>query len=277
MTTLQLDSNTTTKIMHLLTYYTVWKKLSLNALQISFVNRYTNVLFIIGKALRLTMSFVFLFLIRSQVQHFAQYTTDQMIVFFITYQIIDQITQVFYRSVYSFGHKIRNGEFDFYLVRPLNALFPTLFGQPDINDVLFLLPSFAVMGYLFSTLNLSITWLSVGWYLLLLMNSFLIATAFHIIVAAIAILTTEVDGIIWMYRDLSAMGRFPVSIYLEPLRFALFFIVPVGMMVTIPAELLVGAPPTHSIVLAILVGVVFLATSLWIWREALKQYSSASS
>lgn len=258
-------------------YLVVWKKLALNALQISFVNRYTNVLFFVGKAIRLGMTFVFLFLIKSQVKEFAHYTTDQMIVFFITYQLIDQIAQIFYRGVYNFGYKIRSGGFDYHLLRPISPLFTTLLGHPDINDVIFFFPTFAFMLYLLSTLELSITPLSIVMYGLLLTNALLIATAFHILVAATAIFTTEVDGIIWLYRDLTGLARFPVSMYIEPLKLALFFLVPVGMMVTIPAEVLMNASPTYSIGLAFLVGIGFFITSLYIWNQALKHYSSASS
>ena len=105
----------------------------------------------------------------------------------------------------------------------------------------------------------------------------MIATAFHILVAATAIFTTEVDGIIWLYRDLSGLARFPVSMYIEPLKLALFFLVPVGMMVTIPAEVLINVQPTYSIAVALAIGTGFFAFSLYFWKFALRHYSSASS
>ncbi len=258
-------------------YWQVWKFTAGNALQQAFVNRGSNVLFMIGKILRFAMSLLFLWLIRENVKVFAGYTTDQMIVFFLTYQLVDLVAQVFYRGVYMFSNQVRSGEFDFLLAKPISPLFRSLTGLPDINDTVFLLPTIGIMAWIFSTLNLDITLQSALWYCLLLFNSFLVATALHILVLVIGILTTEVDGIIWLYRDLVKLGEFPITIYPEILKLALFFIVPVGIMVTIPAEVLLNIKPAISATTTLIFGVIFLLVSLRIWNWSLKKYSSASS
>ena len=218
------------------------------------------------------MTLVVLLLIKNNIKTFAGYTADEMIVFFLVYQFVDNIAQSLFRGVYMFGRKVKNGEFDFDLLKPINPLFRALMGNPDINDVIFLIPSTAISLYL-----LSITLESVALFFLMLINRLRIATALHIIVLSIAIFTTDVDGVVWMYRDLSRLGQFPISAYLELMRFTLFFIVPIGMMITIPAEILISATPTYSIGAATLVGVSFFGFSLWLWNTALKNYTSASS
>lgn len=248
-----------------------------NALQETFVNRGTNSLFFIGKAIRLGMTLVVLLLIKQNIKTFSGYTADQMIVFFLVYQFVENISQSLFRGVYTFGRQVRNGEFDFDLLKPINPLFRALMGTPDINDVIFLIPSTAISIYLLSTLQLDITLASVIGFLMMILNSLLIAAALFIIVLSIAIFTTDIDGVIWMYRDLARLGQFPVSIYLELMRFALFFLVPIGMMITVPAELLIGADLTYSVAVAVTVGVVFFGFSLWLWRTALRSYTSASS
>ena len=258
-------------------YFTIWKYWAFNALQEAFVNRGTNALFFTGKTVRLGMTLVVLLLIKNNIKTFAGYTADEMIVFFLVYQFVDNIAHSLFRGVYMFGRKVKNGEFDFDLLKPINPLFRALMGNPDINDVIFLIPSTAISLYILSTLQLNITLESVALFFLMLINSLLIATALHIIVLSIAIFTTDVDGVVWMYRDLSRLGQFPISAYLELMRFTLFFIVPIGMMITIPAEILISATPTYSIGAATLVGVSFFGFSLWLWNTALKNYTSASS
>ncbi|MFH1958905.1 MAG: ABC-2 family transporter protein [Patescibacteria group bacterium] len=149
--------------------------------------------------------------------------------------------------------------------------------RADINDAIFIIPTTILSIYLISTLNIEITLVSIVWYILLLINAFLIATAFHILILSLGILTTEINGFIWLYRDLTSLGRFPINIYLEPLRLALFFIVPVGMMITIPSEVLLNLKPTYSIITAFFTGISLLWISLRLWNWSLKQYSSASS
>lgn len=263
--------------MQLRHYWQVWKLWSFNALQETFVNRGSNALFFLGKTVRLVMTLVVLLLIKQNINTFSGYTADQMIVFFLVYQFIENISQSLFRGVYTFGRQVRNGEFDFDLLKPINPLFRALMGTPDINDVIFLIPSTAISIYLLSTLELSITLASVMGFLVMILNSILIAAALYIIVLSVAIFTTDIDGMIWMYRDLARLGQFPVSVYLELMRFALFFLVPIGMMITVPAELLIGVNLSYSVGVAVIVGVLFFGFSLWLWNTALRSYTSASS
>ncbi|PIY80590.1 MAG: hypothetical protein COY80_02390 [Candidatus Pacebacteria bacterium CG_4_10_14_0_8_um_filter_42_14] len=258
-------------------YWRVWKQVAINALQIAFVNRATNALFLTGKTIRFLVMLVFLFLIKNNIRTFAGYTSDQVVVFFLVFNFIDSTTQALLRGVYSFGEQVRSGEFDFLLIKPLNPLFRILSGQPDIDDIIFLIPATIVSGYLISTLDISLSISNVLLFLLLCINSLLIAIALHILIVSIAIITTQVDGLVWLYRDLTGMGKFPISIYADLLRFALFFIIPVGFMLTVPAQVLMGIKPSIQIAGTLLVGVGSLGVSLIIWKKCLERYTSASS
>ncbi len=274
-----LPANNTNSLntMSIKTYYKVWKILALNALQEAFVNRATNVLFMVGKAMRLVMTVAFLLLIRGNVQTFAGYSTDQLVIFFLMYQILDVSSQVLFRGVYLFSNLIKSGEFDFYLSKPINPLFRALTGLPDINDALFLVPNMVLAGYLLSTLSVHITITSAVLFFILCMNSFLMITALHIFILAVGILITEVDGMVWLYRDLTRLGQFPITMYAEPLRLTLFFVVPIGFMLTIPAQVLSNLVPTYSVAFTLTVGILFFLLSLRTWSFAVKRYSSASS
>ncbi len=261
----------------LISYWKVWHLIAGNALQETFVNRWTNSLFFIGKVFRLAMTLFLLLLIKERVQTFAGYSTDEIIIFFLTYQFIDVLVQILYRGVYMFTHQMRTGEFDFLLTKPINALFQSLMGKPDFTDVLFIIPATLVSLWIALQLDITVTGASIFWYLILLGNAFLIGTGLHILILCLGIVTTNIDSAIWLYRDLMQMGRFPVSIYLEPIKLALFFLVPVGMMITIPSEILLNRPPTYSAVMATIFGISFFLASLHIWKLSLKQYSSASS
>lgn len=259
------------------TYFQVWLIHAKSHWQVTFINRATSSLFFMAKTLRFSMLLVFLLLIKQQVAHFAGYTTDQLVVFFLTYHFVDLLAQILYRGVYMFKPKIVQGTFDSLLAKPLDPLFQALTSEPDIIDTVFLVPSLLISGYIFSQLSLTITWWSALWFGILFVNSLLIATAIHIVVLVVGVLTTEVDGVIWVYRDLMQLGRFPVTIYHWPLKLALFFLVPVGMMITIPAEVLFQATPTYHILIAFLMGIGSCMVSLVLWKWSLTKYSSASS
>ncbi len=256
-------------------YWLIWWKIAQYALAETFLSRWTNLLFLAGKSLRFGMLLFFLLLIEKNIRNFAGYSTNQIIMFFLTYQFLDTLAQVIYRGVYMFSWQVRSGELDFYLSKPISPLFRILTGKPDILDAIFLIPTSILSIWLALHLGLSFTLGSVLLYVALLVNGFLIITSFHILVICLGILTTEVDNAIMLYRDMNALARFPVDIYKEPFRTILFFIVPVGIMNTIPSQVVMNMKPTFALPIVFCVGIIFFAISLWVWKISIKKYTSA--
>jgi len=87
----------------------------------------------------------------------------------------------------------------------------------------------------------------------------------------------EIDHTVMIYRDLVSMGRLPIDIYKEPFKSLLTFIVPVGVMVTIPAKALIGLVGPVGVVSSLIFGLALLFFSIKFWHYALKKYTSASS
>lgn len=73
------------------------------------------------------------------------------------------------------------------------------------------------------------------------------------------------------------MGRIPVDLYIEPLRTVLTFVIPVGIMMTLPAKAFMGLLSFDLLVVSLLIGGIFLFLSLRFWDFSLKRYTSAGS
>jgi ABC-2 type transport system permease protein len=259
------------------TYYQIWAKTAGFELQQAFLHRGTSIIFMLGKIFRLSMMLFFLWLIQTKVRSIAGYTSPEIIVFYLTYNLVDLFAQIAYRGVYEFGPKVKNGTFDFYLAKPISPLFQALATKNDPIDTLLLIPNLLLSAVIINRLELNITLSSIGLFLLLFINSFLLATALHTLVLCLGILTTEVDNTIWLYRDINRLAQFPITMYLEPVRLALFFLVPVGMMITIPAQVLINRQPSYTLGVVTIFTLIFGAVSAKIWQWSLKRYSSASS
>lgn len=239
--------------------------------------RVSALFFFLGKLIRFVMSLVLLILLRNNTSLISGYTLDEVIIFFLTFNLIDIVAQMFFRGVYMVSGKIRSGELDGYLAKPINVLFRLLTGSPDINDFIISIPFFVfTLYFILQTLPALTIW-SIALYMVFLFNGLVIALAFHIFVVCFGILTTEVDNTIMLYRDISQMGRFPVEIYREPLRAFITYIIPVGVMMNIPAKVLIHQPNIGMLILSIGISMSFLFISLKTWGRAMKQYTSASS
>jgi len=257
-------------------YFRLWGVLTGYSFMTALASRLSAIIFLIGKALRFFFFIVFLLALFTQTQTLANYTVLQAMFFFLTFNIIDTTAQLFFREVYRFRHMVVSGDFDLILTKPASPLFRALAGGADPLDLVMLIPYIGSLVYVGSMLHIGNVG-NITLYVILVVNALVIATGFHILVLSLAIMTTEIDHSVMIYRDLTSMGRIPVDIYREPLRSIITFAVPVGIMMTYPAKAIMGLLSLRLAVPAIVAGCTFLFVSLRVWRFALLQYSSASS
>lgn len=238
--------------------------------------RLSAVLLFAGKIVRIFLFGSFLLILLSGKKQLAGYSVDQAMVFYLTFNLVDTLSQLLLRGAYYFRPLVIKGNFDYYLSHPIDPLFSVLFSHTDFLDFILLWPILAVLIYSMMKLG-SLNLVGFMIYVILIINGVLLAIAFHVIVLALAITTYEVDNTLMIYRDLSSLGRVPVDLYREPLRFLVTFILPVGIMVTFPVKALLGLLSPEVIFISVVVSIIFLVFSLGLWQRSLKLYSSASS
>lgn len=257
-------------------YFHVWQHLALASFQMFFVSRVGAVFFLTGKIVRFSLYFFFLMLIFGKTKALVGYNVWEIILFYLTFNLIDSTVQMLFREVYRFRQYIVSGSFDMMLVKPVNALFRSLLGWTDILDFITLVPFLGFIVFVFSKVG-GISFVGILLYLSLIINALIIASSFHILVLALAILTTEIDHAIMIYRDFTGMGRVPIDVYQEPWRFFLTFVVPVGIMTSFPVKALLGTLSATHLVVAYIISITLLLASIRLWYWALARYTSASS
>ncbi len=235
------------------------------------------ILFIIGKVARFGFYFVFLYSTVSGIENFAGYNTVEVIWFFLVFNLVDILIQFLFRGVYHFRPLVVSGNFDLELLKPLPSFFRPLFGHIDIMDFITLIPLSGFMIWYVIYHNLSAGLVSIIYFVLLILASLILGFGFHLFVSSICILTTEIDHLVWVYRDLTAMGRFPTDIYRGFVRFLVVFVIPVVLLITFPAKAVVGLISPLQVVLSLAVSLILAGLSLKFWYWSLKRYTSASS
>ena len=248
----------------------LYSKLSLKTI---FQGKLGIVLFTLGKITRFIFLLFMIYLVFSKTKLVKGYTLNQMIIFYLTFNIIDNISQFFFREVYRFRPLVVSGSFDLTLLKPHHPFIRVLVGGLDFLDLFLLIPTIILTIYFILQLP-SFHFLPLISYLVLIINSLIIATAFHIAVLALAILTTEVDHTIMIYRDLTALGRFPMEIYKEPIRGIFTFIIPIGIMMSFPPKALFNLLSPIFYLFSFLVSSVLFFASLKLWNLALRKYQS---
>ena len=257
--------------------FRIWLKVALMSAQTQLLTNWATYLFILGKIVRFLLFFIFLFSVLSANKTLAGFSREQVILFFLVFNLVDITVQFLFRGVYVFRPLVVSGDYDLDLLKPLPSLFRPLLGWSDILDFVTLVPLvFYLTVFMFSN-RLFEGLGSLLLFLLLFFNSLVLAFSFHLFICAVCILTTEIDHLVWVYRDLTSMARFPTDIYQNAIRAVLIFPIPVVILMTIPAKALMGLLSWQWVIFSFLISGIFLLGSLKFWKYALRQYSSASS
>lgn len=257
-------------------YYAIWKQLILNAVAVVLFSRWGATLFLLGKFVRFGLFFSFLLLLVSQTSALAGYSLWEVVLFYMTFQWVDAATQMLFREVYRFRPQVVSGAFDLILVKPVSPLFRALLGGVDVLDFLTLVPFTGLIVYSLMRLP-GIHAVNIAVYSGLLINALLLAGAFHIGILALAVLTTEIDHAVMIYRDVTGMGKIPAGVYGEPIHSFITFIIPVSVMMSFPVEALIGTLSIFSLIGACLLSLSFVCGSLLLWRLAIARYTSFAS
>jgi ABC-2 type transport system permease protein len=255
----------------------IWLIQASKAAQADLLTTWAGILFLVGKIVRFLLFFVFLFTVLSASKSLAGYSQSQVIMFFLVFNLIDISVQLLFRGVYWFRPLVVSGNFDLDLLKPLPLFFRPLFGWTDILDFMTLIPLWIFFFWFGAKNGFFTNFWGVFLFFLLFINSLILAFAFHLFVCSVCILTTEIDHLVWVYRDLNNMARFPTDIYSKGVQMMLTFTIPVIVLITVPAKALMGLLSWPWMVLTFSISGVFLFGSLSFWKYALSQYSSASS
>lgn len=248
---------------------------SLMAFKESTQDRIGILLFGVGKLIRFVMLFFFVFYIVSQIGSLKGYGVNQVIFFYLTYNLVDATGQFLFREVYRFRWRFTTGQVEGILTKPYHPFLRILVGGVDFIDLLTLIP-YIVLAVYFALKLPSLSGTSILLYFLLLTNSLILITAFHIIALALALYTTNASQFVWIYRDLISFGRFPINIYQEPIRSILTFAIPIGIIMTFPVQALLGILEPQFILISFFFAAAFLLIAFYAWNASLKKFQGWS-
>jgi ABC-2 type transport system permease protein len=81
----------------------------------------------------------------------------------------------------------------------------------------------------------------------------------------------------WVFDGIFQMARYPVGIYPDWVRLMLTWVIPVGLITTVPAQVLSGDLSEWLFTSAILFALVLFSVGTAVFRIGLRRYASASS
>jgi ABC-2 type transport system permease protein len=218
--------------------------------------------------------FIFYKSIFSQVDKIGNWREPEMMFFAASLFLVDAFYMVLLsKNSQSFPETIRSGIFDFYLLRPVSALFISTFRYINITG--FFNVSMAI--YLAVKSGVAITPLGCVIWVVYCFVGFSLLYSLLVIVASMAFWITQTSSLQWLFFELYRLGHRPDDIYVRWLQRVLLFAFPAAFFISIPVKLALGKLDGWWFVWPILWTAFAGFIASVVWKRGLRVYEGALS
>lgn len=217
--------------------------------------------------------------IYSQVGSIGGWDRHQMIFFIGTFSLINALNMsIYFFGVLSIPNKIKSGGLDLYLTKPINALFHLSFESINLGSVPLIFASIGILVYAVSGMSIQITVFKVISYIFLILVMLVLYYDMEVILRTIPFFTISAISIERLEGELiNLCMTIPGILFKGPIKLLFYFVLPYGIMATIPTQFFTDAVTPIELIYAILIPIAFTFITFAFWKLGLKNYKSASS
>lgn len=184
---------------------------------------------------------------------------------------------IVYANLINLPDAIDQGELDYSLTRPVNALFLLSVRRHEYSEFATILTGMGFVIYSWINLKLPVSFVFVGNLLMLLILGFLAFYSIILFFATLSFFFTRLSAMNSVYDVFNTILRYPVDIFSRHSPVLEIVALPLAVIATIPARILFS-PVSPSLVLTEwLIVSAMVASVMYLWNAAIKRYSSASS
>ncbi len=271
--------------MSVVQYRRVFGTFFRNALVRELAFRSNFVITLITRGFWFTVQVLLFDLIYRQVPQINDWTRAEYFGFMATGMLINSIVEsCFMPNCARFSELIRTGDLDFALLKPIDTQFLVSLEKLDLAMVTQMGFALALLAYSVVQTGRPVEPLAVVMYLLLVMAAVAFFYSLMIGLAATSIFFGRNQGLLDFWFYVTIFARYPSSIYSgsptgEVVRFVFSYVLPILLVVTVPARVLLGKAlePTWLSGITLLAATMTFIAARVVFLWSLRHYRSASS
>ncbi|MBP2098934.1 ABC transporter permease [Enterococcus rivorum] len=232
---------------------------------------------VIGMFLTQGLNLLFLNIIFKSIPTLNGWTLKQ-IAFIYGFSLIPKgLDHLFFDNLWSVGQQfIKTGEFDKYLIRPINPLLHVLIEKFCIDAFGELIIGISLLAITTSY----ISWSAVKFCLFLITIPFttIIYTSLKVIAASMAFRYKQAGSVMYIFYMINDFSKYPVSIYNNSIKFIITFVIPFAFAGYYPASFfLTNENILFNIGGVIIISLTLLGIALIFWKKGILKYESTGS
>ncbi len=218
------------------------------------------------------------FIVMGQIPSLNGWKLNEILLIYGFLLVSRSINHMFADNLWTIGREyIRTGQFDRFLVRPVNPLFHLLADRFCQDGLGYFLIGVWLIVYTFIALAIPITLLNIVYTIVAIISGGLIFIALNLISACTAFWLMDSIPVTRLIYDNHEFAKYPIAIYPGVIRVVLTFLFPYAFASFYPASYLLGRDASLIVWLGPAVAVVFCIIAYRLWIFGLRHYSSTGS
>ena len=206
------------------------------------------------------------------------WTLESTRVFLGVLFVVDALWMIlFSENLDRISEKVRRGDIDLLLTKPINSQFMLSFQRMNTSYVLNIAMASCWLIWALIRLDHAFIWTRLLMLVILIPCSLAIVYGIRFLFSVSALIFTQAENINYVWYQIYRLGTRPDSIYPPWLRYTILTIIPVGFVASVPARLILGEQSYELIAASIGLATISIFLSRFFWKFALRFYSSASS
>lgn len=175
-----------------------------------------------------------------------------------------------------FGRLMRSGLFDFYLLRPVSALFLGVFRNVNAISMVNMAFGIGVSAWAIRTGDLSLSgtdllvwafYLLLGAWMVVMLGVFIMSFGFWVV---------HTQPLVWLFFEFYRLSFRPDDLYAAWLRRILLSVFPAALFVSMPVRLALGKETGTQWMLYPVVAVITMTSlAVFTWNRGIKRYEGA--
>lgn len=172
--------------------------------------------------------------------------------------------------------EIETGKFDVTLLKPISKQFYVSLRTWSLWSIADVCVGLVVLGLAISDMGMPYEIGTVALFVFSLAVGLMIYYSIMLILSSVAFWYRG-TYVLWILGDIMQIGRYPMGMYPQFIRVLFMWVVPIGLVVTVPAQVLTQKSNAGMVTIAAVIAVVLFIVASAFFQKSIKKYSSASS
>lgn len=217
--------------------------------------------------------------IYSNVDAIGSWGKGEMILYIGTFSLINALNMtIYFFGVNSIPYKVRSGELDLYLSKPISPLFRLTFENISPGSIPLVIMSICIIAYGVHILNMKLTIVMIVGYVFWLIIMTILYYEMEVIIRSTSLYIVSMARMEQIEEaSINLCMKLPGIAFYGMYKIIFYLILPYGIMATLPVQNMIGKMNLQTAVYGISVVVLFSVITAVLWKQGLKRYNSASS